>query len=236
MRLLLTSNGITNLTIRRALEELLARPVGEAAVTFIPTAIYAMPDGGSYGWEVMQEQARTGWGSVNILELTALPSLDSGHWVPALEQADAILVGGGNTPYLSFWMQESGLAGILPELLHTRVYVGMSAGSIVAAHSMHVNRPKLEKTGIYDDDQYGDSAPIGAGSDTTLGLVPFTVRPHLDADYFEHVTAADMQRQARLAPVPLYAIDDQTAIVFDDGRTTVVSEGRWRLFDNSHTT
>jgi hypothetical protein len=36
--------------------------------------------------------------------------------------------------------------------------------------------------------------------------------------------------------VPLYAIDDQTAIVFDDGRTTVVSEGRWRLFDHSHDT
>ena len=69
MKLLLTSNGITNQSIRRALESLMDKAVGQARVVLVPTAIYAMPDGGTYAWQDLQEHAKLGWKIVSILEL-----------------------------------------------------------------------------------------------------------------------------------------------------------------------
>jgi dipeptidase E len=229
VKLLLTSNGITNQSIRRALESLMDKAVGQARVVLVPTAIYAMPDGGIYAWQDLQEHAKLGWKIVSILELTAIPSMDRQHWMPLLEEADAIMIGGGNTPYLSFWLQQSGLADELPRLLKTRVYIGISAGSMVATKEIYVNQATLSR-GIYDDDQYGDSAPRGSGSDKTLHLVDFTLRPHLNADYFDHVTMKDMEQQAALTDVPLYAIDDMSAVMVRGDKATVISEGSWRLF------
>ena len=230
MKLLLTSLGLTNATIRSALEDLTKKPISNCKVVFIPTAIYAMPDGDHYAWEGLQEQAKIGWTQLGVLELTALPSLREEHWLPALQAANVIMVGGGNTPFLCYWMHQSGLAQKLPDLLKSAVYVGVSAGSMVVSHSFNVNQETLQKIGIFDDDEYGDVAPSGAGSDKTLGLVQFTLRPHLNVDYFQHVSLADMERAASKVDVPLYAIDDQTAIKVDGSTVEVVSEGQWKLF------
>lgn len=45
MKLLLTSAGISNASIQDALVELLGKPVAEARALFVPTAIYALPNG-----------------------------------------------------------------------------------------------------------------------------------------------------------------------------------------------
>ncbi len=128
-------------------------------------------------------------------------------------------------------MQKSGLAQKLSELLKHTVYVGVSAGSMVMTHSFHVNREKLKETGIYEDDEYGDVAPPNAGSDKTLHLVDFTLRPHLNADSFPNITLPRMEKAAAKVGVPMYVIDDQTAIKVVDGQIEVVSEGEWKLFN-----
>jgi dipeptidase E len=66
--------------------------------------------------------------------------------------------------------------------------------------------------------------------DKTLGLVAFTLRPHLGADYFPAALPANMEHWAAKVDEPLYAIDDQTAIKVIDGAVEVVSEGQWRRF------
>jgi dipeptidase E len=149
-----------------------------------------------------------------------------------VEAADIIIVGGGNTGYLSYWLHESGLAKKLPELLQGKVYMGVSAGSGMVTHSLNVNREVLAKTGIYYDDEYDESAPPNAGSDKTLKLVDFVIRPHLNADYFPGVslTLESMEKMAAKVDVPLYAIDDQTAIAVTNGNVQVISEGEWKLF------
>ncbi len=231
MRLLLTSAGITNDGIREALVELLGKPIARSEAICVPTAIYALPGGIGYAWRTLRELGGMGWQGFGVLELTALPSILEEHWVPAVEAADVIIVGGGNTGYLSYWMQESGLAERLPELLKKKVYVGVSAGSMVVTHSLNVNREELEKTGVYHDDEYDEAAPPNAGSDKTLKLVDFVVRPHLNADYFPDATLELMERAAARVDVPLYAIDDQTAIKVVGGEVEVVSEGEWKLFN-----
>ncbi len=68
------------------------------------------------------------------------------------------------------------------------------------------------------------------GSDSTLGVVDFSIFPHLDHPALPENTMADAERWAAGMSVPCYAIDDETAIKVVDGTVEVVSEGHWKLF------
>ena len=171
-----------------------------------------------------------GWKELGILELTAMPTIEEEHWLPFVESSDAILVSGGNTGYLSYWFQESGFAEKLPRLLEERVYFGISAGSAMVTPDQNYDPERLEREGVYYDDEYEEAAPRNAGSAWGMGLVGFAFRPHLNADYFPMANMEMMERAAKL-DYPLYAIDDETAIKVVDGEVEVVSEGEWRLFD-----
>lgn len=219
MKLLLTSAGVKNPSIHRALVDMLGKPIAECHALCIPTAIYAIPGGAAHAWEFFSGQATTpmcelGWKSMGVLELTALPSIDRARWLPAVEQADALLVNGGDPLFLHYWMRQSGLAELLPAL--RAVYVGLSAGSMVMA-------PRIGQ------DFVGWRPPTG-GDDATLGLVDFAIFPHLDHEMLPENTMADAERWAASMPLPTYAIDDETAIKVVDGAAEVISEGHWRSF------
>jgi len=242
-KLLLTSFGITNEHIRKALVDLLGKPINQSTALFIPTAMYAYPDGSNYAWRSLQSLGNLGRKKFGVLELTALPSLNKDVWLPEIEEADVLIVGGGNFFYLSFWMQKSGLFDILPELLEKgKTYVGISAGSMILTHSINFNRKRFERTGIYYDDEYKEEAPINAGSDKTMHLVDFVIRPHLNTNFEEYsensnmvpkVTLENIEKWATKIDVPLYAIDDQTALKVIDGKVEVITEGKWKLFEKS---
>ena len=234
MKLLLTSRGITNNSIREALIDLIGKPIEQSAAAFVPTALHAMEHGGEYLVEALNEQREIGWQRLSLLELTAIPTIEEGHWLSTLEKADVIFVEGGNTPYLSYWFRQSGFGERLPALLTESVYVGASAGSMVVTHSFHIDQARLRQSGVYADDQYDDIAPLHAGSDFTSRLVSFTLRPHFNAGDFDRVGRRDMEQAAAQLDVPLYAIDDQTAIKVVDDRIEVVSEGEWILFDAAY--
>jgi dipeptidase E len=172
-----------------------------------------------------------GWKELGSLELTALLTIEEEHWLPFVESSNAILVSGGNTGYLSYWFQESGFAERLPGLLEERVYFGISAGSAMVTPGQNYDPNRLEREGVYYDDEYEEAAPKGAVSAWGMGLVDFAIRPHLDADYFPMANMQMMERAAAKLDYPLYANDDETAIKVVHGEVGVVSEGEWRLFD-----
>ena len=220
MRLLLTSAGISNTSIRDALVELLGKPIAESSALFIPTAIYALPNGSDIAYRVIRGSlgdpfCELGWKSLGVLELTALPSIKKESLSRWLQESDALLVGGGDCQYLCYWMQQSGLADLLPSLLRQTVYVGLSAGSMALT-------PRI------GEDFVGWQPPTGG--DETLGVVDFAIFPHLDNEALPENTMADAERWAAGMQVPAYAIDDQTAIKVTDGTVEVVSEGHWKLF------
>ena len=155
-----------------------------------------------------------GWKSVGILELTALPSIREDRWVPLVRETDVLLVSGGDALYLHYWMQQSGLAELLPSL--QAVYVGMSAGSMVMGPNI-------------GDDFVGWEPPNG--TDEALGMVDFAIFPHLEHELLPGNTMATAERWAAGMQGPAYAIDDQTAIKVIDGEVEVVSEGNWKLFE-----
>jgi len=70
-----------------------------------------------------------------------------------------------------------------------------------------------------------------APDDRTLGVVDFSIFPHLDA--FPTNTLPAAERWAAEVGVPAYAIDEQTAIKVVDGTAEIVSEGNWKLFNPS---
>ncbi len=222
MKLLLTSAGIKNASIRNALLELLGKPIAESDALCIPTGSYGHPMAGPRrawdfiaGREPSTPMCELGWKSLGVLELTALPSIDEKHWVPLVRETDVLLVGGGDALYLCYWMRQSGLADLLPSLDDT-VWVGLSAGSMVMT-------PTIGKEFV------GWKPP--AGGEDTLGVVDFAIFPHLDHPELSENTLANAQRWAARLPVPAYAIDDETAIEVTDGAVEVISEGHWKRFD-----
>ncbi len=219
MKLLLTSGGVTNPSIRRALDGLLGKPVGECAALVVPTAQWGHPMCGPTSVrDLVAAGSRSahltglGWASIGVLELTALPSIGADRWVPWVRDADVLLVDGGDATYLAHWVRESGLADLLPSLPDT-VWVGVSAGSMVMT-------PRIGESFVE-----WPSAP----DDRTLGVVDFSVFPHLDL--FPTNTLDHARRWAAEIGGPAYAIDEQTAVVVADGAVEVVSEGRWERFD-----
>jgi dipeptidase E len=231
-RLLLTSSGITNDTIREALVDLLGKPISESSALFAPNAIYAYPHGMAAAWQGLKPLAELGWKTFGLLELSALPSLPDEVWRSQVEAADAIIVGGGNKFYLSYWMQRSGLFDLLPRLLEQgKVYVGTSGGSMMVTAGLNYDRDHYEKTGVYYDDEFDEVMSSSAGSAETLALVDFVIRPHFNADYFPQTTSENMEKWAAKVDYPLYALDDDSALKVVDGSVEVISQGEWRLFD-----
>jgi dipeptidase E len=220
MRLLLTSAGIKNTSIHDALVDLLGKPIAESSALCIPTAAYGHPMAGPgaawrfiSGRQPITPMCELGWKSLGVLELTALPSIDEEQWVPMVQETDVLLVGGGDALYLCYWMRQSGLADLLPSL--RAVWVGLSAGSMVMTPSI-------------GEDFVRWNPP--AGSDRTLGLVDFSIFPHLDNENLPDNCMANAEKWAAGMPQPAYLIDDQTALKVNDGAVEVVSEGHWKLF------
>lgn len=223
MKLLLTSGGVTNPSIRQALIGMLGKPIEDSDALFIPTAQWGQPACSPHTVWASTAGRRAddpglvglGWKSIGVLELTALPSVARERWMPWVQDADVLLVDGGEARYLSTWMQRSGLAAMLPDLPDT-VWVGVSAGSMVMT-------PRVGR-------EFLDWQPDGP--DDTLGFVDFSIFPHLDYPGWSDNTLESARHWAERIPGRSYAIDEQTAISVIDGNVEVVSEGHWEQFDS----
>lgn len=218
MKLLLTSGGVTNPSIRAELVRLLGKPIAESHALVIPTAQWGHPMCGPASVRGLVAAGSDspflsglGWASLGVLELTALPTVGADRWIPWVREADVLLVDGGDATYLCHWMRESGLADLLPSLRDT-VWVGVSAGSMVMT-------PRIGSDFV---------AWAAAPDDRTLGVVDFSIFPHLNV--FPTNTVEHAQRWAAEIDSPAYAIDEQTAIAVVDGSVEVVSEGQWTAF------
>jgi dipeptidase E len=224
MKFLLTSAGVTNTSIHDSLVDLLGKPIAECDALCIPTASYGHPMAGPgrawafiSGREPRTPMCELGWKSLGVLELTALPSIEAERWVQWVREADVLLVNGGDALYLCHWMRQSGLADLLPSLLET-VWVGLSAGSMVMT-------PRI-------GEDFVQLKPPTAG-DETLGVVDFSIFPHVENPDLPTNTLAAAERWAADIGGQAYAIDDQTAIKVANGTVEVVSEGQWKLFTPS---
>jgi dipeptidase E len=140
--------------------------------------------------------------------------------------------------YLSYWMRQSGLADLLPLPRREIVYVGVSAGSMAATSTFGetYRKPPISSGTVLSSEEIVLDTPQGEIRRTFVtaqgaGLVDFALFPHLNHEDHLDASLANVEKLAARLPVPMYAIDDQTAIKVTDGAVELVSEGRWKLFN-----
>ena len=239
MKLLLTSNGITNQSIHGALLGLLGKPIADSNALFVATGMYPYVGGAGHAWRAIAGKSHhpfqdMGWKSFGNLELSVLPSIDKALWLPALQEADALLVWGGDPLFLCHWLRASGVAEIIPSL--RAVYVGTSAGSMLASTTFaeaytEVRRcsgePLSSEPIVLPDGDVPRTVVTARG----MGWVDFALIPHYGAEHHPDASPANAEIWAAKNTRPSYAIDDDTALVVTDGGVEVVSEGRWKRFD-----
>lgn len=217
MKLLLTSNGFSNSTISKAFWDMVGKKPEDTSLVFIPTASNVEP--GDKDWFIndLVNIRKQSFKSVAITDISAVPE---SVWRPQLEEADVLFFEGGNTYHLMRWINESGLIKILPEMLKTKVYVGLSAGSMVTGPDLTLRLSKL----IYGEDAEKDTM---AG----LGLVDFYFLPHLNSPHFPARMEENLKELTKEISRKTYALDDNMALKVVDGIVETVGEGKYLEFN-----
>ena len=215
MKLLLTSNGLSNESIAKALFDLVGKPASETKISFIPTAMNV--GRGDKGWFIddLYNIKKQNCELVDIVDISALPEK---IWRPRLEMADVLFFSGGHTTHLMRWIEESGLKELLPDLLKTKVWAGISAGSMVVSPTLAFSNKDKK---IYYEETFGYKTEQG------LGYIDFYVRPHFNSPDFHHSNEAYLREAAQEVSAKLYALDDMSAVKVNGDNIEVVSEGRW---------
>lgn len=219
MKLLLTSGGITNKTIAKALVDLVGKEAEDMSIAFIPTAMNLDPNDKSWFIDDLYNLKNQNYKCIDIVDISALPK---DVWLPRLEEANVLFFSGGSTPHLMHWVTESGLQELLPELLKTRVYASISAGSIIVAPTLALtSKDKL----LYYEETFGKKINTG------LSLVDFYFRPHLNNSHFPKVNKEFLAEIAKELPNTIYALDDQMALKVIDNNIEAVGEGEYLVFN-----
>ncbi len=218
MKLLLTSGGITNQSIAHALFEMVGKKSEETSLVYIPTA--ANVEMGDKSWMIddLVNLKNLGLKSIDIADISAI---EKKVWLPKFEQADILFFEGGNTFHLMEWINKSGLKEILPGLLKTKVYVGLSAGSMVVCRDLAL---KLSHV-LYEEDL--DRAEDMSG----LGYVDFYILPHLNSEYFPKLRKKNIYEVVTGMTEKIYALDDQSALKVVDGEVEIISEWEYLIFN-----
>lgn len=215
MKFLLTSNGLSNQSIAKALFELVGKKPEDTTLVFISTAMNV--DGGDKGWFIndLVNIKKQGFKLIDIVDISALPK---DIWQSRIEAADVLFFSGGNTYHLMHWLKESGLVEMLPELLKTKVWAGISAGSMITNPSLTLSS---EDKKLYYEEKFGYR------SEEALNFVDVYVRPHYNSEDFPDVRKEQIEVMAKEIGKTIYALDDMSALKIIDGQIEVITEGEY---------
>ncbi len=218
MKLLLTSGGLTNKSITKALFNLVGKKPEDTSLVFIPTASNVEKGDKSWFIDDLINIKKQNFKSIEIADISAI---DKKLWLPRLEEADVLFFEGGNSYHLMEWLNKSGLTEILPELLKTRVYVGLSAGSMVTGKDLALIQSQI----LYGEDWERKEDMAG------LNFVDFYFFPHLNSPHF-NLRREDVIREAvKSISGKVYAMDDNSTLKVVDGKVNIISEGKYLIFN-----
>jgi dipeptidase E len=214
MKLLLTSGGITNKSIADALFSLTEKKPENTTVVFIPTA--SNVETGDKDW-LINDLLNLKKLNFKSIEITDISAIDEKIWKPSIERADVLFFEGGNTYHLMEWLNKSGLAKMLPGFLKDKVYVGVSAGSMVTNKDLALKLSQI----VYGEDLEKDYEMNG------LNYVDFYFLPHLNSEYFVNLREEFIRNTVKDMNEKIFVLDDDSALKIVDGKIEVVSEGKW---------
>jgi len=190
MKLLLTSNGLENNEISLVFKNLFNKAITDVKVLFIPTASRTEFEL-TYVTKSIQELIKLGVSDNNIFSYS--PDKQK---LSNFDKFDCIYVCGGNTYYLLDVFKKTGFDKQVIKLVNEGlIYVGVSAGSIIAG-------PNIEITGTDDEN---DCKITDLSS---LNLTECIISPHFCKDEEEYV--ADFRKNSIY---PVIGLKDNEAIV-----------------------
>lgn len=220
MRLFLTSHSLSNKTLVNAFYKLVGKSARNTSIAFIPTAMNITTSDKKWFPVELNFIANTKPKFLDIVDISALP-LEIIY--QRLERVDVLFFGGGNASHLLHWIYKTKLNKQLPHYLQTKVYAGISAGSIITTPSLFFsNEMKRRKY----QEQFGVNY-----DNKTLNLVPFYIRPHYNTPSMPHTMKEVIKEKAKQIKEPVYAIDDNSAIIVVDNKVKIISEGDWIKFN-----
>jgi dipeptidase E len=212
MKLFLTSAGLPKET-RKYFLELLGKNPHDCTAAFIPTAADMMPK--KYSWILdssKKELTDIGIKTFDIdLKKETKISLRQ-----KLHGSDIIYVMGGNTFYLMHWVRKSGFDGVVKELLSQKIYLGVSAGSIIVG-------PEIESASWGSN---GDKNTVKIKDKSGLNLVPFSIYPHFKKD-----DLSMLKEETKKLDNPIVALTDKQAIIINGKSIKVVGTGKKVFFN-----
>lgn len=217
MKLLLTSGGFTNKSISDALFVMVGKKPEDTTLCFVPTASNVEVDDKGWFIDDLVNIKKQNFREILITDISAVPE---DVWRPQMEKADILWFEGGNTYHLMRWINKSGLAKILPDLLKNRVYVGVSAGSMVTSPDLALRMNQAIYGGDTEEEQMDG-----------LNLVDFYFLPHLYSPYFPERMEENAKKVAKDVSRKIYFLDDQSALKVVDGRVDVITEGKYLEFN-----
>lgn len=214
MKLLLTSAGISNNSIKKSFLNLVGKNPDDISLAFIPTA--SSIEEGDKSWLIndLINLKNLGLKSISIVDISAV---ERKIWEPQLRKSDVLFFEGGNTFHLMEWINKSGLIEILPELLKTKVYVGVSAGSMILSPNMLL--AACQK--LYNEDLERTEDMKG------VNLVDFYVLPHFNTSDFFIINKENVVTETKEVKNKIYVIDDNSAIEVVDNKVKIISEGEF---------
>lgn len=209
MKFLLTSSGLTNTEIIDGLFEMVSKEQKNINVAYIPTALnMAHTPDKRWAIENLKILDTLEIGIIDIVDFSAIPR---DIWLPRLEQADVWFVEGGNPFHLLSEMKRVGFDEMIKKY-DDKIYVGSSAGSMI-----------LGKVIVKNDKDNND----GYRCENGLGLVDFSIRPHAYQADKLHFTNELLSSLAKKHQSDFYVIDDNSAVVVEGDKVSVVSIGKW---------
>ena len=156
-------------------------------------------------------------------------TLESVHWfenpLPAIQRADAIFVGGGNTFRLLKALQDLDLLEAIRRWVKSGAgYIGSSAGSNVAGPTIKTTK---------------DMPIVQPRSFDSLGLVPFQISPHyLDPDpNSTHMGETQEERILQFHEeneTPVVGIREGAWLLIENGAVTLKGQSGARIFRRGH--
>ena len=215
MKLFLSSAGLSNKILVDAFEELVGLKGENLKIAFIPTA--ANVESGDKDWLINDYKNLKKQNY--IVDIVDISAVEKDIWLPRIEEANVLFLGGGNTFHLMHWVEKSGLKDLLPELLKTRVYAGISAGSCIAGPTIYNSVQNL----------FGEKYNLKV--EKGLGLVDFQFIPHLNSKWFPIINEESLEIASKELKEPVYACDDNSVVIINEDKLEVVSEGKWKKFN-----
>ena len=221
MKLLLTSGGITNKSIAKVLFDLVGKKPEDTSLVFVPTA--SNVEKGNKDW-LIDDLINLKNLNLKEIDIADISAIDKKLWLPRMEDADVLFFEGGNSYHLMEWMNRSGLTEILPELLKTKVYVGLSAGSMVTGKDLALIQSQI----LYGEDWERKEDMAG------LNFVDFYFFPHLNSPHFNLRKEEIIREAVKDMKEKVYAMDDQSALKIVDGKVEIISEGKYLIFNEQN--